>query len=110
METLTLSLVQITGALLAGLAIGYVFGLLQDVASKHNARLQREGRLRSAWSVMPGSAGRVAVLLVILALIQVVCPMFFQGGVEWFVSGGVAAGYGFHLYRTLRQRLREVRG
>lgn len=95
-------------ALVAGALIGWSFGVLQLLAARHNERLQQEGRLRSAWSVMPGSAGRVAILLVGLAMIQITCPLFFDGGVEWFVSAGVLAGYGTQLFLRLRRRMREI--
>jgi hypothetical protein len=38
-------------------------------------------------------------LLVVLVAIQVVCPIFFgDNQTQWWVSGGVVAGYGATLY------------
>ena len=58
---------------------------------------------------MPGSGARVAYLLIALALVQFLCPLLFVDGTQWWVSAGVIAGYGWLLYRQLRQRMREVR-
>jgi len=55
--------------------------------------------------VMPGSMRRVATLLVALLLIQLVCPLLFNNGCQWWVSAGLVAGYALMLYRNLRQRL-----
>ena len=95
--------------LLAGGAIGFAFGLLQQAAHRHHADLERSGKLRSIWSLMPGSGARVAYLLIALALVQFLCPLLFVDGTQWWVSAGVVAGYGWLLYRQLRQRMREVR-
>jgi len=54
---------------------------------------------------MPGSGARVAYLLVILALVQFLCPMLFVNGIQWWVSGGVVAGYGCVLYSQMRRRV-----
>ncbi len=54
---------------------------------------------------MPGSMRRVAYLLVALALVQVACPLLFAANCQWWVSAGVAAGYGIVLYGQLRRRL-----
>jgi hypothetical protein len=91
-------------AVVAGAAIGLLFGRIQDAAARRNARLQNEGRLASGWAVMPGSFRRVAYLLIALVIVQVVCPLLFSGGYEWFVSGGLVAGYGWTLYQGLTRR------
>src|SRR6266581_611620 len=87
--------------LILGLIIGVGFGLVQDAARRHNEKRQQSGNLKSPWMVMPGSGARVAYLLIALVLIQFICPLLFRDGVQWWVSGGVAAGYGFMLYRDL---------
>ena len=46
----------------------------------------------------------MAYLLVALALVQVISPALFAGGSQWWVSAGVAGGYGALLVRQLRQR------
>jgi hypothetical protein len=54
---------------------------------------------------MPGSMRRVAYLLVALAGVQVICPLLFTNGTQWWVSGGVVAGYGLVLAQELRRRM-----
>ena len=68
--------------LLSGAVIGYSFGLFQAAALRHNEKLQQAGKLKSGWSVMPGSGGRVVLLLLLLVLIQVVCPLLFRAGTQ----------------------------
>jgi hypothetical protein len=97
---------QIT-ALIVGGAIGIGFGMLQDYAKRSNEKRQAEGKLNNPLTVMPGSGGRVALLLLLLVAIQVVCPLLFAGGIQWWVSGGLAAGYGVMLYLQLQKRMNE---
>jgi hypothetical protein len=94
-------------ALIAGAMIGYAFGVLQSVAARRHERLQREGKFKSGWAATPGSFRRIAYLLVALALVQFLFPIFFtpDGISQWCVAAGVAAGYGLVLYRDLRRRL-----
>lgn len=96
---------QIITGLLLGLLLGAGFGLVQDAARRRNERRQQSGDLKNGWSLMPGSGARVAYLVVTLTLIQLVCPLLFRDGVQWWVSGGVALGYAYTLYRDLRRRL-----
>jgi uncharacterized BrkB/YihY/UPF0761 family membrane protein len=91
-------------ALAVGGAIGLAFGQFQNAALRHNQRLEAAGKFKSGWSLMPGSGTRIAFLLIALALIQLVCPMLFADGIQWWVSGGVAAGYGFVLFKQLREK------
>jgi hypothetical protein len=56
---------------------------------------------------MPLSGLRVAYLVIALALVQLVCPLLFSDGTQWWVSGGVALGYGRVLWLQMRQLLRE---
>ena len=53
---------------------------------------------------MPGSMRRTAYLLLALVLVQLVCPMLFTDGTQWWVSGGVVAGYACMLFLELRRR------
>jgi hypothetical protein len=94
-------------ALSAGALIGISFGLFQHAAWRRYKKLQQAGGLNDGWAIMPGSLRRVAYLLVALALVQLVCPLLFKDGCQWWVSGGVAAGYGAMLYIGLRQRLTQ---
>jgi hypothetical protein len=88
-----------------GAAIGLAFGAVQDAAARKNQQLQSNGKLTSGWAVMPGSMRRTAYFLMILAAIQLVCPQIFSNGCQWWVSGGVVAGYGGSLYRQMRRRM-----
>jgi len=104
METALYNTVRIVLALGGGLAIGYGFGLIQAAAQRRNERRQESGQLKNPWAVMPGSGVRVAYLLVALAAIQVICPVFFSDGTQWWVSAGVAGGYGSLLLKQLLER------
>ena len=95
--------------LIAGLGIGYTFGILQEAALRRNQQRLDSGRMQSGWSLMPGSMTRIAMLLIALALVQVTCPLFFSRYAQWLVSGGVVIGYGAVLYRQLRRRMAAVR-
>lgn len=93
-------------AITSGAVIGYAFGLIQDIAHRRYLRLEKEGKFKSGWAVMPGSGQRVAGLLLGLVAVQIVCPLLFVDGTQWLVSGGLAMGYGWTLYVQMRQRLR----
>ena len=91
------------GGLVLGGGIGYAFGALQNAALLRNKKKQEQGTLKSGWWVMPGSSGRVAMLLMVLALIQVLCPLFFEEGyTQWLVSAGVLLGYGWTFLAKLQ--------
>ena len=109
MQSHFLDIVSDLTAILVGTAIGYAFGLLQQVAKRHNEKLAKSGKLRNPWSIVPGSGARVAYLLITLALVQWLCPLLFTDGTQWWVSAGVVAGYGYMLYREMRLRMQEVR-
>lgn len=95
-------------AVIAGVLIGLSFGKLQILARRKHQAMSRAGSLDGGWVVMPGSFRRVAYLIVALALVQLVCPLLFRNGYQWWVSGGVVAGYGTMLFLQLRQRLSET--
>jgi hypothetical protein len=99
-----MSIIRPVVALLAGAAIGFAFGAIQNLALRRNQQREASGSLNSGWGVMPGSARRVAYLLVALVLVQIVCPLLFQDGSQWWVSGGVCLGYASALLRRLLQR------
>ncbi len=98
-------ILQTLGALIAGCLIGLAFGQLQYLAWRRNKSLAGQGRFSCAWAVMPGSFRRVAFLLAALILVQIVCPLLFVNGGQWWVSGGVVCGYGAVLWRQLRRSL-----
>jgi len=101
------TLLEILRSVLAagvGVIIGLAFGRLQKIARQQHQRMVDAGEFKSPWRIMPGSGGRVALLLIALVLIQVVCPMLFADGTQWWVSGGLLAGYGWILLQQLRHR------
>ena len=104
-----IEILQPVAGLIAGTAIGYSFGFIQDASRRRHERKMRLGEYKTPWAEMPGSGIRVAYLLLVLVLIQFVCPMLFADGTQWWVSGGVAAGYGIILFRGLRQRVPAAR-
>ena len=104
MTTQIVSTFLILLAVAAGGAIGYCFGLVQNLALRRNERKQQSGVLTTGWAVMPGSATRVAYLLIVLVAIQILCPLLFKDGTQWWVSAGLAMGYGYVLFRRLMQR------
>jgi membrane protein YqaA with SNARE-associated domain len=106
MQTLTTNLSLSALALVAGTMIGYAFGAVQVAAARRNERLQQEGKFKSAWAATPGSFRRIAYLLVALAGVQFLFPVFFTtgGASQWCVSVGVVLGYGVTLYRQMRLR------
>jgi hypothetical protein len=99
-----IELIRFLSSFAVGSGIGCAFGILQDRAIRQNEKRQVSGDLKSGLKVMPGSMGRVAYLLVALVLVQIVCPLFFEGDSQWWVSGGVVVGYGWILYRRLSRR------
>jgi hypothetical protein len=95
-------------ALAVGVAIGFLFGVIQNVAlARNRKKLNDKGNTGIPWAAVPGSMSRVAMLLVVLLLIQVCCPMFFSGDVQWLVSAGVLLGYGWSFIKKLQQRAEE---
>lgn len=106
MQTLIIELLRPPAAMLVGGAIGLTFGLIQGAAQRRHEALEKDGKFKSGWAATPGSFRRVAYLLVALAIVQFACPVFFAPGTggQWWVSGGVVAGYGVTLYRHLRRR------
>src|SRR5882724_1369637 len=107
MATQFINMLASIAAIIVGGIIGSAFGLLQDVARRQNEKREQDGKLKSGWAVMPGSGVRVAYLLVTLVLVQLICPLLFHDNTQWWVSGGVVAGYGFMLFVQLRQRLQS---
>lgn len=95
-------------ALLAGGVIGLAFGCLQQAARRRHEEKQRAGTLGNGWSLMPGSGVRVAYLLIALAIVQLVCPILFVNGTQWWVSAGLLLGYGATLWQQIRRSTRAI--
>lgn len=108
MEFHSIDLLRTVLGATSGVLIGYAFGLIQNIAWRRHQKLEAEGRLKSGWSIMPGSGRRVAYLLLALFVVQLACPLFFVDGTQWLVSGGVLVGYGWMLYTQMRERLRAA--
>ena len=109
MITAIVNVIAIIAAVVVGGIIGTGFGLVQEVARRRNEKKQAEGRLNNILGVMAGSGARVAYLLITLLLVQLICPMLFREGIQWWVSGGLVLGYGVMLYRDLRKRVYDSR-
>jgi len=103
METHFVDVLRPVLGLILGAAVGLGFGLLQARAQRRYLKLQESGTLKSGWPIVPGSMVRVAYLLVGLVVAQVISPALFAGTSAWWVSAGVAAGYGTQLTLHLRQ-------
>ncbi len=104
LQLLAVDIFRCVVALGAGAAVGFGFGLLQEAALRRHERQQQAGLLTTGWAIMPGSMRRSAYLLLALVLVQIFCPMLFTDGTQWWVSGGVVAGYGAMLFRELHRR------
>ena len=99
-----MSIFRPVAALIAGAAIGLIFGTIQNLALRRNEQRQAGGSLNTGWAVMPGAMRRVAYLLIALVVVQIVCPLLFQDNSQWWVSGGVCLGYASVLLRRLLTR------
>jgi hypothetical protein len=104
MNPSTISLLQSMLAFVVGGLIGLAFGAVQQAARRRNERRREHGTFSNAWSAMPGSLGRVAFLMVVLLVIQMLCPILFEGNIQWIVSAGVVLGYCWMLLREFRKR------
>lgn len=101
MNANSFSLIQSLLALLLGLTVGGSFGALQAAARRRHQKWQADGKLDHVGPTVPGSMRRVAFLIIALAGAQLIWPWVFAGEGKWWVSAGVAAGYGFLLYQSL---------
>src|SRR6266568_1769826 len=99
-----LEFMRALAGLIAGTIIGCSFGIVQSLALRRNEKLQQSGSLKTGWGVMPGSMRRVAYLMIALVVVQIICPLLFEGSTQWWVSGGVVIGYGAALLRRLKAR------
>jgi hypothetical protein len=93
----------VTGVSLGAL-IGFGFGTLQRYARAQHAARQASGALNNGWTLMPGAGGRIALFMVVLVLVQVLCPLLFENqNIPWIISTGVALGYGWTLVQKLKR-------
>lgn len=99
------NLITATTSLIFGLLVGVGFGAMQASARRRHERRQlQNGNLNNGWTNVPGSMQRVALLLGTLGLAQLLAPVVFMDANKWFVSGGLAIGYGWLLFVQLRHR------
>ncbi len=91
-------------AIIVGYVIGFWFGTIQNAALIRNKKKYESGKLKNGFFLMPGSMGRIAMLLIILVVIQFAIPMFFQGNIQWILSAGIILGYGWTFVKQLRNR------
>src|SRR5258708_8224215 len=101
MQIHLIDLLRNLAGLVAGGGIGLAFGILQRAALRRHEELERSGKLKSGWSLMPGSGARVAYLLIALLLVQLICPLLFVPGPPSWVSAAFVARYGLRLYPPL---------
>lgn len=105
MQSELIQILSGVAGLVAGSLIGLGFGAIQEAAARRYHRMQNAGSLTSGWALIPGSMSRTAYLLLALAGVQLICPLLFSNGCQWWVSGGVVAGYGWSLWRKLRHSM-----
>ncbi len=90
-------------AVVIGGAIGYGFGSVQRIALRKHKKMQDVGKLSSGWLLIPGSMTRVALLIVVLVVVQLLLPFLFKdSNIPWFMSGGTVIGYGWTLLRAMK--------
>ncbi len=105
MQNLLTSVLASAAALAAGALIGTTFAAIQHAALRRYRKREQAGNLNSGWAIVPGSMTRVAYFLAALAVLQFALPTLFANGLQWWVSGGVALGYGTALFLQMRRRL-----
>jgi hypothetical protein len=87
-----------------GLVIGGAFAWLQLQALRRNELIARQQQLPTLLKQLPSSGARVAFLLIALVLVQVFVP----AANKWWLTGGLAAGYGVpFLWRLLQMAQRK---
>jgi hypothetical protein len=109
MEMHAPDILRISVALLVGGVIGLAFGLAQDAARPKHELMQQKGEFTGRMSAVPGSAKRVALLMIGLIAVQWICPLLFARNTQWWVTGGVLLGYGSQLARGIMIKRREMK-
>jgi|GEM_PF-988081 hypothetical protein len=104
MNTFLTNSIFFLSALATGSGVGFLFGTLQNAAFRRNKKLNKTGKLKSELNLMSGSLSRVATLLILLVLLQLILPFLFEGNTQWIVSAGVVLGYGWTLLKQLNNR------
>lgn len=104
MSTSLISIQLSALAFVVGGLIGLAFGVVQQSAKRRYGKRQEHGKFSNAWLAIPGLMGRVAFLILTLVVVQIGCPIFFEGSIQWMVSAGVVLGYGWMLLQEFRKR------
>lgn len=90
--------------LVLGMVIGGIFAWLQFQALRRNEMLERKQQLPSLLKQLPGSAGRIAFLLVALVAVQVLFP-----GVNlWWLTGSLVVTYAIPFVWKLKDRFSRL--
>jgi hypothetical protein len=95
--------VSILLGIVLGMTIGASFAWLQLLAARRNEMLQKQeplGILRQ----IPGSTGRVALLLMALVAVQVLFPT----ADKWWLSGSLVISYGIPFFWRLKDRTSQA--
>ena len=82
---------QIVWSFSMGLVLGIGFAALQWLALTRHELLEKQAQLPRIWRFLPGSAARVALLLMALLLVQVLAP---AADLKWLAVGLLTAKIG----------------
>jgi hypothetical protein len=93
--------------LLVGMVIGAGYAWLQLLALRRNELLQQQEKPRGVIAMLPGSMARVALLLLVLVLIQVLDQKQMINRI-WLVIGLVVA-YSVPFFWRLKQMMSRKR-
>ena len=99
-----MNIISILLGIVLGMTIGASFAWLQLLAARRNEMLSKQlpiGILRQ----VPGSMGRVALLLMALVAVQVLFPM----ANKWWLSGALAVAYAIPFSWQLKDRISQAR-
>ncbi|HUJ09407.1 MAG TPA: hypothetical protein VL171_05215 [Verrucomicrobiae bacterium] len=86
-----------------GVTIGGAFAWLQLLAARRNEMIEKQQPVGILQQV-PGSMGRVALLLMALVVVQVVFPT----ANKWWLSGSLVIAYGIPFFWRLKYKLSQA--
>ena len=89
--------------IIVGAVIGGAFAWLQLLALRRNELLEKQEKVPTLLRQVPGSGGRVAFLLMALALAQV---LFQKASVVW-MAAGVAVAYAIPFVMRLKVKYQQ---
>lgn len=96
--------ISILLGIILGMIIGAAFAGLQLLAARRNETV---GNQLPGWILrqVPGSMGRVALLLMALVAVQVLFP----AANKWWLSGSLVIAYGIPFFWRLKDRVSQAR-